>query len=158
MKSLTISMAALACWLSLAPPASAQKAALGVTMSDNTRGGVLIMNVIPGSPAAAIGLQSGDRIMAIGGKPVATYQDVGRLIASYKPNARVELKIDRGGWTKTTFAVLGDVRRVMTTSAAPTLVAPMPAVRPGSLYVPRYIQDLQNESPADIDDQHGFGG
>ncbi len=141
----------------LACQALAQQAALGVTMSDNTRGGVLVMGVMPGSPAAAIGLRSGDRILTVGGKPVATYLDVVRLIGAYKPNALVELKIDRGGWTRTIPVVLGNVRQVMANNVAPAPLQP-PAVRPGSLAVPRYIQDLQNESPADIDDQHGFGG
>ena len=137
----------------------AQQAALGITMSDNTRGGVLITGVVGRSPAAAIGLKSGDRIMAVGGKPVATYVDVVRLIATYKPSDRIELTIDRAGWRKTIPVVLRDMRQVMAGSVTPPAAAPpVTAVRPGSLLVPQYIQDLQNETPADIDDQHGFGG
>ena len=156
MKALLISIAALAV-LQLSPQSvAAQQGALGITMSDNTRGGVLITTVVPGSPAAAIGLKSGDRLIAIGGKPVATYLDVVRLIGAYKPNTRVELKIDRGGWTKVMLVVLGDVRRVMANNAAAQPRSPI--IRPGILSAPEYIRDLRNESPADIDDQHGFGG
>ena len=63
--------------------ASSQRASLGVAMSDNTRGGVLILRVLPGSAAAAVGLQSGDRIMSIDGKPVSNYRDVARLVSGY---------------------------------------------------------------------------
>jgi predicted metalloprotease with PDZ domain len=131
-------------------------------MSDNTRGGVLILRVLPGSAAAAIGLQTGDRIMAIDGKSVSNYRDVARLIASYRPNTRVELKIDRGGWSRNLVATLGNAS-VLAVPVAPAgasaqrmTAPPAPrAVTPGILAPHPYYED---ESPADIDDQHGYGG
>ena len=68
--------------------AQPQRAALGVTMSDNTPGGVLIMSVLPGSPAARIGLMTGDRILSIGGKPVSKYSDVVNLISAHTPTVK----------------------------------------------------------------------
>ncbi len=149
------------------PPVAAPKspvnepprASLGVAMSDNTRGGVLILRVLPNSPAAAIGLQTGDRIMAVGGKPVANYRDVARLVALYRPNARVDLLIDRGGWSRTLKATLGnaDALSVPVAPAGQARMAPVapPAVAPGSLLQRPFYED---ETPADIDDQHGYGG
>ncbi|MDR0327821.1 MAG: M50 family metallopeptidase, partial [Planctomycetaceae bacterium] len=50
-------------------------------------------NVIPGSPAWQAGLQSGDRITAIDGKPAKTFQDViGKMVGRSK---NVQLTIDR---------------------------------------------------------------
>ncbi|HEY4312322.1 MAG TPA: PDZ domain-containing protein [Pirellulales bacterium] len=142
--------------------AASQRASLGVAMSDNTRGGVLILRVLPGSAAAAIGLQTGDRIMAIDGKSVSNYRDVARLVASYRPNTRVELKIDRGGWSKNVVATLGNASALAvpvapTGPSAQALVAPPAprAVTPGILAPHPYYED---ETPADIDDQHGYGG
>jgi predicted metalloprotease with PDZ domain len=141
---------------------ASQKASLGIAMSDNTRGGVLILRVLPGSAAAAVGLQSGDRIMTIDGKPVSNYRDVARLVSSYRPNTRVELKIDRGGWSKNVIATLGNAS-TLAFPVAPAgaqgqaRVAP-PAPRtltPGILAPHPYYED---ETPADVDDQHGYGG
>ena len=138
---------------------NAERARLGVFMSDNTRGGVLITRVLPDSPAARIGLRSGDRILAVNGKRVSTYLEVVKLIASYKSNSQVQLRVDRNGWTNNLTASLGTAGSIFTDNAAQT-VAPTPAaasttIRPGSLITPPYLQDL---TPADIDDQHGYGG
>ncbi len=143
--------------------AQQERGALGITMSDNTRGGVLIMTVVPESPAAATGLKAGDRILAVDDKPVATYREVVRIIGNHKPNSRVNLKVDRSGWTKTVSVTLSDASAILEAAppasppAAPPTAAPRPSfsVREGSLLSPSY---LENETPADIDDQHGFGG
>jgi membrane-associated protease RseP (regulator of RpoE activity) len=138
---------------------NAERARLGVLMSDNTRGGVLITRVLPDSPAARIGLRSGDRILAINGNRVSSYLEVVKLISSYKPNAQIQLRVDRNGWTNNLTASLGTAGSIFTDNA-PQTVAPTPAaasttIRPGSLIAPPYLQDL---TPADIDDQHGYGG
>ena len=72
-----------------------QPAALGVTMSDNSAGGVLVTNVIANSPAARMGLQPGDRIQAINGQTTPSYRDVMRIIGGMPANARVELTVAR---------------------------------------------------------------
>ena len=138
---------------------NAARGALGILMSDNTRGGVLITRVLPGSPAARVGLRSGDRIMAVGGKEVSTYLEVVNLIATYKPNSQVLLRIDRNGWTNTLAVSVGRAGATFTEGASQAQTATQPAravpVPPGSLIAPPYLQDL---TPADIDDQHGYGG
>ena len=145
------------------PKIARERAPSGVARGGNERqhgrGGVLILRVLPNSPAAAIGLQTGDRIMAVGGKPVANYRDVARLVALYRPNARVDLLIDRGGWSRTLKATLGnaDALSVPVAPAGQARMAPVapPAVAPGSLLQRPFYED---ETPADIDDQHGYGG
>ena len=73
-----------------------QPGALGVTMSDSSAGGVSVTNVIANSPAARMGLQTGDRILAINSQPTANYRDVVRIIGALRANARVELTVAPG--------------------------------------------------------------
>jgi S1-C subfamily serine protease len=44
------------------------------------RGGIGVAEVVPGSPAAAAGLRSGDLILDVGGKPVSDAADLQRLM------------------------------------------------------------------------------
>jgi predicted metalloprotease with PDZ domain len=138
---------------------NAARGALGVLMSDNARGGELITRVLPGSPAARIGLRAGDRILAVGGKEVSTYLEVVNLVATYKPNSQIQLRIDRNGWTNTLAVSLGNAGAVFTDGASQARTTTPPSrtvtVPQGSLIAPPYLQDL---TPADIDDQHGYGG
>lgn len=74
-------------------------AALGVGMSgvaSSTGQGALITSIYAGSPAAQVGLQPGDRILAINGFGVRDYRDVQRVINSTRPNAPISLQVARG--------------------------------------------------------------
>ena len=68
--------------------------------------GVLLVEVVPGSPAAQAGLEQNDVITGIEGDEVETPSDVSRVINSKKPGDRVELTINRGGDTRTVTATL----------------------------------------------------
>jgi hypothetical protein len=59
--------------------------------------GVLLSGVSDGGPAARAGLKEGDRIMAIGGKPVKDLQAYMALIAKHKVGQPVELGVLRAG-------------------------------------------------------------
>jgi membrane-associated protease RseP (regulator of RpoE activity) len=89
-----------------------QPGALGVTMGKNLTGGALVANVVADSPADRIGLQSGDRILAINGQPTANYHDVTRIIGAMHANDRVELTVARGGWQGKLTGELGAVATV----------------------------------------------
>jgi regulator of sigma E protease len=52
--------------------------------------------VVPGSPAAAAGLEAGDRIVSVGGAPVESWWDLVREIES-RPGQRAELTVSRDG-------------------------------------------------------------
>jgi regulator of sigma E protease len=62
--------------------------------------------VQPGSVAADIGLQRGDRIDAIAGQDVETFEDMRRIV-SIRPGERVVISIERAGRPLQTEAVLG---------------------------------------------------
>jgi S1-C subfamily serine protease len=76
---------------------------LGITSSS----GAFVGEVIAGSGAAAAGMQQGDVIVAIDGKPVKTAADVGTLIAKLAPGTKVAVTVERSGKRQTLHAVLG---------------------------------------------------
>lgn len=55
-----------------------------------------IGSVEDGSPAQAAGLATGDVIVAVGGRPVATWESFTELVLM-SPNARLDLEVQRGG-------------------------------------------------------------
>ena len=70
--------------------------------------GVLIVEVDPGTPAAAAGLQPNDVITRIGNTPAEVPSDVSRYINSRSPGDRVELTITRGTESLTVTATLAE--------------------------------------------------
>jgi thiol-disulfide isomerase/thioredoxin len=85
-------------------PALAQAAVhpwLGVSMSKDGSGapaaGVLVGHVVRGSPADRTGLREGDRIVRVGGSPVATSQDVVEAVAARAVGDVIELAFLRDG-------------------------------------------------------------
>jgi len=58
---------------------------------------VQILEVLPGSPAEAAGLQAGDRILAVDGAQLELPHDLADLIGSRSPGDRVVLEVERPG-------------------------------------------------------------
>ena len=69
-------------------------------------GGVLVADVVPGSPAAAAGLEPGDVITHIDNRPVATASDVDSALAGKHAGEHVEIQYDRGPIPYSTQATL----------------------------------------------------
>ncbi len=57
---------------------------------------VVVRRVEPGTPAAEAGLQAGDRVMAIGGQPVGSAEQVTQFILEHKGQP-ITLTVNRGG-------------------------------------------------------------
>jgi putative serine protease PepD len=81
---------------------------LGVTTS-STPGdiGARVVDLVPGGPAAAAGLQPGDIIVGLGGKEVLTSEDVSAAIESRKPGEAVGVEIERAGARRSLRTTLG---------------------------------------------------
>jgi hypothetical protein len=60
-------------------------------------GGLLVDAVVDASPAAAAGLQAGDRIVHLGGKPIDSVYDYMQVLAELEPDQPVSLIIERRG-------------------------------------------------------------
>jgi putative serine protease PepD len=86
------------------------RAYLGVELRSLLGGGVLIVAVSPGGPAAAAGLRPGDLLVDIDGERVASVDDVAVALASHKPGDRVEVRVQRqGGQTEKVEVTLGEL-------------------------------------------------
>ena len=71
--------------------------------------GVAVLDVVPGSPAAQAGLQSGDLIYGIDDVPVASQRDLQVALTNrFKPGNTVTLKVNRGGAERTVKVTLGE--------------------------------------------------
>jgi len=92
---------------------------LGVAVQDVTpaitrglglsvEGGILVSDVTPGGPAAQAGLQRGDVITSIDGKPVTDVGHFRNLVAGTVPSTRVQLTIIRNGRQQTAEVVIGE--------------------------------------------------
>jgi regulator of sigma E protease len=56
----------------------------------------VVGDVLPGSAAAAAGLQAHDRIVSIDGRQIGTFEDLQRVVSSH-PGDRLSMMIDRSG-------------------------------------------------------------
>ena len=65
-----------------------------------TKSGVTITDVVAGKPAEKAGLQIGDTITAVNGKPVKTGDELVNIISSVKPGNKVEITYVRNGQEK----------------------------------------------------------
>jgi regulator of sigma E protease len=84
-----------------AGPATNFLVAIGVFMAFFAAYGVprtpaTLSAVIEGSPAAAAGLRPGDRIKAVAGRPVDTFDEMAEMIR-FRPEERLSLDVDRSG-------------------------------------------------------------
>ncbi len=79
--------------------------------------GVLIAGVLPNSPAEAAGMQLGDVVLKVGGKPVATAQEVQDRVAEGNVGQALPIEINRAG-------------EVMTVAVKPQEMAPERGEKP----------------------------
>jgi len=90
---------------------------LGVAIDDlnkdinklyNHKSGALVLNVAKDTPALKYGIKRGDLIFAINGKKVKDRIDLQNQIASFKPNQKIKLSIERNKKNITIAIVLGN--------------------------------------------------
>jgi S1-C subfamily serine protease len=77
---------------------------LGVEVQDSSYGdsGAVITSVVPGSPAEAAGLATGDLITSLGGRTVSSSAGLTTLVASQTPGASTSATyVDQYGTTQT---------------------------------------------------------
>jgi S1-C subfamily serine protease len=69
--------------------------------------GAVVIAVVPGSPADTAGLQQGDVITSLSGKPITSADQLGTAIQSDKPGQTVKIGLYRGQTQMTVTATLG---------------------------------------------------
>jgi serine protease Do len=72
--------------------------------------GAVVGNVEEGSPASKAGLEAGDVILKIDGRPVEGNGDLSRTIRGMKPGTRTNLTIWRGGKTRDVTVAVGEFK------------------------------------------------
>ncbi|WP_339378671.1 HhoA/HhoB/HtrA family serine endopeptidase [Calothrix sp. NIES-2100] len=70
---------------------------LGDRITLTTDKGVLLVNVVPRSPAFVAGLKSGDVIHSINNQPVSKIEDVQKLVENSKIGNPLQMQIERNG-------------------------------------------------------------
>ncbi|GAB1540243.1 HhoA/HhoB/HtrA family serine endopeptidase [Scytonema sp. NUACC21] len=61
--------------------------------------GVLLVDIVPRSPAAAAGLRQGDVIQGINNQPVTKIEDVQKIVENSKIGVPIQIQVQRGGQT-----------------------------------------------------------
>jgi hypothetical protein len=83
------------------------RAWLGIDVAATPQGGVMVVDVFPGSPAQAAGMEPGDVITRLNGKPVFSPSDVTSAIASAHPGQRIRLQYQGSGVSYSSNVPLG---------------------------------------------------
>lgn len=86
----------------------ASHAYLGVSTADASGAGAQVQQVTANGPAAQGGLQPGDIITSIGGKPVDDSSALSSLVDEHKAGDSVQVKVTRSGSEKTLTIKLGE--------------------------------------------------
>jgi len=85
-----------------------QRAYLGVRNGDTQDlSGAVVGGVVAGGPAAKAGLQNGDKITSIDGRPITGSDDVSSAVAARKPGEQAKVTVERGGNRRTLTVDLG---------------------------------------------------
>jgi len=85
---------------------------LGLQVQDPESGagsqGVMVVDILPGSPAASAGLRVGDRIGAINGRPIGSRLELGRWVSAHPPGTALRLSVRRGNRVREVAVTLGE--------------------------------------------------
>lgn len=80
---------------------------IAAAMGLKQRGGVLVAEVMDGTPAKKAGLRDGDVILGVAGEDVETTNELSRRVASYPPGRKIDLKVHRDGKIRNMSVTLG---------------------------------------------------
>jgi putative serine protease PepD len=84
---------------------SSHRAYLGISVGDTNGNGAIIGSVTASGPAAKAGLQAGDVIVSVDGKPTPTTAALSTALAELKPDQNVPVVVQHQNGTKTTIQV-----------------------------------------------------
>jgi len=82
--------------------------------------GALVAKVVPGGPAEKAGIESGDVIVSLDGKPIATTNALTRSVAETPVGRVVNVEIMRKGKKRTVKATLGELEAALASAKTET--------------------------------------
>ncbi len=85
--------------LTMDPLDNPERPVLGVR-TDSSRQGLVVAEIMPGSPAGAAGVRAGDIIDSIDGNRVRRFEDLQRILAKRQPGDHVKVVVERGGQSR----------------------------------------------------------
>jgi S1-C subfamily serine protease len=74
-----------------------RRAAMGAAISASKDGMVLVQQVLPGSPAASVGLQAGDEIVGLNDDRKLSFIAYMKAMANFEPGDEIKLQVIRAG-------------------------------------------------------------
>src|SRR5262245_43503934 len=107
---------ALTCTPARAAPAAGgpeRTGYLGVAVTRDAQGRLVVEDVQPDSPGARAGVKKGDLVSRVGDRPVATPQDLREWLQTYGPGTAVKLGLVRDGQAVELTATLAATSRPM---------------------------------------------
>jgi M6 family metalloprotease-like protein len=132
----------------VAPTASGHSGYLGLSTAPDPRGKLLITEVAPASPAARAGLQRGDLLVQVDGKPVVQTDVLREMLQARAPGEAIKVAVLRNDKPVEVTATLGATSRPMKLNAQRAIlgltVAEPKAGTPGVA-----IERVLSGSPAD---------
>lgn len=90
---------------------------LATAMKLSDRKGALVGDVEPNSPAARAGLQPGDVIVEVNGKPVTDSRELRLSVSAMAPGTPINMRVSRNGQPRNVMLTLGDVPAKQTAAA-----------------------------------------
>jgi len=84
-------------YLGIAPTDVPRELAEEYGLNKGKAKGAFVRQVVPGAPADKVGIQPGDVVLAVNGKPVEGAVELRRTLAALKPGSSVALQINRRG-------------------------------------------------------------
>ncbi|HNT39814.1 MAG TPA: DegQ family serine endoprotease [Rubrivivax sp.] len=109
--------------------------------------GALVQAVEPGQAAEKGGVEAGDIIVKVDGKPVEKSSDLPRIIGNTKPGARITLQVFRRGGTRDLTLTVGEFEAERTAQRAPAESGAAPVTRSA---LGLTVSDLTEEQKKDL--------
>jgi serine protease Do len=84
-------------YLGIAPTDVPRELAEEYGLNKGKAKGAFVRQVVPGAPADKVGIQPGDVVLSVNGKPVEGAVELRRTLAALKPGSSVSLQVNRRG-------------------------------------------------------------